>query len=52
MCIRDSGRNGGNGGYGRIAIHHYGSVTGTSNPSFADIFDRTLVLRKFSGSVI
>lgn len=34
--------NGGSGGVGRIAIHHSGTVTGTTNPTFTDITDTTL----------
>lgn len=35
--------NGGGGGVGRIAVHHSGTVTGTTNPSFTDVSDPTLV---------
>jgi hypothetical protein len=34
---------GGNGGSGSIAIHHKGTVTGTTNPTFTDVTDATLV---------
>jgi len=34
---------GGAGAVGRIAVHHSGTVTGTSNPTFTDIEDSTLV---------
>lgn len=38
-----SGANaGGAGGIGRIAVHHSGAVTGTTNPAFTDILDGTL----------
>jgi hypothetical protein len=37
--------SGGNGSDGRIAIHHSGTVTGTTNPTFTDISDPTLVER-------
>jgi hypothetical protein len=33
---------GGGGGVGRIAVHHSGTVTGTTNPAFTDIEDSTL----------
>lgn len=45
------GANGYNGGAGRIAIHHSGAVSGTSNPSFTDVTDITLV-EQFGGSFI
>jgi hypothetical protein len=35
-------RGGGNGGNGGIAIHHSGTVTGTTNPTFTDVADPTL----------
>jgi hypothetical protein len=35
--------NGGTGRAGRIAIHHSGTVTGTTNPTFTDVEDSTLV---------
>jgi len=36
------GSGGGNGSAGRIAIHHSGAVTGTSNPTYTDVIDGTL----------
>lgn len=41
--------DGGNGGEGRIAIHHRSTVTGTTNPSFTDISDTTLRVRSGAG---
>lgn len=38
-----SGILGGNGSVGRIAVHHSSTVTGTTNPSFFDQSDGTLV---------
>jgi hypothetical protein len=38
-----SGGNGGGGSVGRIAIHHSGAITGTTNPTFTDVEDTTLV---------
>lgn len=38
-----NGQDGGAGSVGRIAIHHSGTVTGTSNPAFTDVSDATLV---------
>ena len=35
--------DGGDGGTGRIAVHHSGAVTGTTNPTFTDVTDGTLV---------
>lgn len=34
---------GGNGSVGRIAVHHSGTVTGTTSPTFTNITDSTLV---------
>lgn len=36
-------RAGGNGSTGRIAVHHYGTVTGTTNPTFTDVTDASLI---------
>lgn len=33
---------GGDGSIGRIAIHHSGTITGTTNPTFFDVTDTTL----------
>ncbi len=33
---------GGNGGTGRITVHHSGVVTGTTNPTFTDVVDLSL----------
>lgn len=35
--------DGGVGAVGRIAVHHSGTVTGTTNPTFTDVTDSTLV---------
>lgn len=35
--------DGGLGSVGRIAIHHSGTVTGTTNPTFTDVSDSTLI---------
>jgi hypothetical protein len=35
--------NGGNGSVGRIAIHHSGTVTGTTSPTFEDVSDPSMV---------
>lgn len=43
------GTNGNAGSAGRIAVHHSGTVTGTSNPSFSDVTDGTLVEASYSG---
>lgn len=40
-----TGGNGGAGAAGRIAVHHSGAVTGTTNPAYTDISDPTLVER-------
>lgn len=45
------GNSGANGGVGRISIHHSGTVTGTTNPSFYDQYDPTLV-ESLGGSFI
>jgi len=39
----DGERYGGDGGTGRIAVHHSGTVTGTTNPTFTDVTDTSLV---------
>lgn len=39
----DSNANGGAGGNGRIAIHHSSTITGTSNPTFTDVTDTSLL---------
>ena len=39
----NSTADGGAAGTGRIAIHHSGTVSGTSNPTFTDTTDSTLV---------
>ncbi len=39
----DANANGGAGGTGRIAVHHSGTVTGTTNPTFNDTTDSSLV---------
>lgn len=36
------GRSGGSGGDGRIAIHHYGTVTGTTTPTYTSVTDNSL----------
>jgi len=33
----------GDGGVGRIAVHHSGAVTGTTSPTFSDVSDPTLI---------
>lgn len=40
-----SGGSGGAGSYGRIAVHHSGAVTGTTNPTFTDVTDSSLFER-------
>jgi hypothetical protein len=40
---REGNRNAGSGSVGRIAVHHSGTVTGTTNPTFTDVSDETLV---------
>lgn len=35
--------DGANGSVGRIAVHHSGAVTGTTNPTFTDVTDPSLV---------
>lgn len=37
-----SANTGGEGGDGGIAVHHSGTVTGTTNPTFTDVFDGSL----------
>lgn len=37
------GQAGGNGGAGIITVHHSGTVSGTSNPSYTDISDATFI---------
>lgn len=39
----DGDGKGGDGSVGRVAVHHSGAVTGTSNPTFTDVSDGTLV---------
>jgi len=43
-----TGADGGAGSVGRIAVHHSGEVTGTTNPSFTDITDASLVESGFT----
>lgn len=38
-----SGAGGGTGGVGAIAVHHSGTVTGTTNPTFTDVSDPSLI---------
>lgn len=40
------------GGDGRIAVHHSGTVTGTTNPTFTDVTDTSLVEKTFLGGMI
>lgn len=40
---RGTSAKGGNGGVGRIAIHHSGTVTGTTNPTYDGTTDATLM---------
>ena len=42
-----AGSPGGSGSVGRIALHHSGTVTGTTTPTFTDISDATLVESSF-----
>lgn len=35
-----NGVNGGDGSVGRIAVHHSGAVTGTTNPSYTDVIEK------------
>lgn len=42
-AISSNTGDGGNGGTGRIAVHHSGAVTGTTSPTFYDNQDPTLV---------
>lgn len=48
------GSGGGNyaGGTGRVAVHHSGTVTGTTNPTFTDVTDTSLVENSFLGAMI
>jgi len=46
------GSVGGAGSTGRIAVHHSGTVTGTTNPTFTDTTDTTLVENAFLGAMI
>ena len=41
--------NGSNGGAGIIAVHHSGTVTGTTSPTFTDTTDTSLVEVASSG---
>jgi hypothetical protein len=43
--------NGGAGAVGRIAVHHSGTVTGTTTPTFTDVTDLTLK-ESFGGSFL
>lgn len=43
---------GGTGSVGRIAVHHSGTVTGTTNPTFTDVTDLTLVEKESAGGII
>jgi len=44
--------DGGAGGVGRIAVHHSGTVTGTTNPTFSDTTDDTLVESTSGGAFL
>lgn len=44
------GLGAGNGAAGRISVHHSGTITGTSNPPFANIEDSSLKERSPSGA--
>lgn len=44
--------NGGAGGTGRIAVHHSGTVTGTTNPTYTDILDKTLKILPKGGFML
>lgn len=37
---------GGDGGLGRIAIHHSKTISGSTNPTFSDVLDPTLIEKK------
>jgi len=43
---------GGDGGAGRIAVHHSGAVTGTTNPTFDDTTDSSLVEAVVGGAFL
>ena len=43
LVYANGGTTGANGGAGRIAIHHSGTVTGTTSPTFTDVTDTSLV---------
>lgn len=43
---------GGVGGVGRIAIHHSGTITGTSNPSFSDVSDPSILVSSGGASFL
>lgn len=43
LIVSTGGTGGGAGGVGTIAVHHSGSVTGTTNPTFTDVTDSTLI---------
>ena len=45
-----TGADGGAGSVGRIAVHHSGTVTGTTNPTFVDVDDTSL--RDISGAFL
>lgn len=47
---KSQGIDGGAGGTGRIAIHHSGTITGTSSPTFTDVSDP--LLQETGGGII
>lgn len=46
------GTDGGAGAVGRIAVHHSATVTGTTNPTFTDVSDSSLVEAVSGGSFL
>jgi len=48
----DTSLYGGAGSVGRIAVHHSGTVTGTTNPTFTDVTDATLKEKPKGGAFL
>lgn len=45
-----AGATGGTASVGRIAVHHSGTITGTTNPTFTDVTDSSLIAIDTGGS--
>lgn len=45
-------RPGGQGSVGMVAVHHSGTISGTTNPTFTNVLDTILVENNFLGAMI